>query len=263
MLVQLRRQADRVADRIPREAMIAGLEPIVLGTLALASARLIWTIVTPVGVFGDWRPVGGTRPGPDIASLGAFDPFFRTNGDDATTAISTLGLTLVGTRVDMVSGRGSAIIAVEDGKQSSFAVGEEIVPGVRLKSVAFDEVVLDRGGSAESLFLDQSSGSSPVTPESAGAVANIGKARLAADILITPRLRGTAITGYVLTPKGSGAAFEAAGLQTGDVLVSVDGAPVSGITDPASLARQLDAGGVTAGIERAGRTMNLRIGGSL
>lgn len=235
-----------------------------MAALALAAARLVWTIATPVGVFGDWQPVAGAGNRVDPASLGAFDPFFRASDKDPATAVSTLGLTLLGTRVDMVSGRGSAIIAAEDGKQSSYIVGEEIVPGVTLKSVAFDEVVLDRGGTAESLFLDQSSGSQPVTPDSAGIVTSaMTKARLAADILITPRLRGTTVTGFVLAPKGSGAAFSAAGLQPGDVLVSVDGAPVSAIMDPASLGRRLDAGGVTAGIERGGQTITVRIGGNL
>ena len=263
MLVQFRQQAVRAADRIPHDAAITGLEVAMLAALALASARLVWTIATPVEAFGNWQPVVA-RSGPDPALLGTFDPFFRASDTDPATAVSTLGLTLLGTRVDMVSGRGSAIIAAEDGKQSSYIVGEEIVPGVTLKSVAFDEVVLDRGGSAESLFLDQSSGSIPVTPDSSGIVASaMSKVRLAADILITPRLRGTTITGFVLTPKSSGAAFSAAGLQPGDVLVSVDGAPVSTISDPASLRQRLDAGGVTAGIERGGQAMTLRIGGNL
>ena len=232
-----------------------------LAALALAAARLVWTVVTPVGVFGDWQPAPAVRTAAEPAALGGFDPFFRQGDDDAATAVSTSGLTLLGTRVDMVSGRGSAIIAAEDGKQSSYMVGEEIVPGVRLKSVAFDEVVLERGGAAESLFLDQSSGEAPVTPDAVGMVPD-SRARLAADLLVVPRLRGTAITGYVLQPKGSGAAFAAAGLRAGDVVVRVDGAPVASIGDPASLVKRMDAG-VSVGIERDGQTVNLRIGGSL
>jgi general secretion pathway protein C len=120
----------------------------------------------------------------------------------------------------------------------------------------------------ESLFLDQSSGGAPVTPDTAPSVtarpANAVPAtirpRLAADIMVTPRLRGSTITGYVLNPKGSGAAFAAAGLLPGDVLVSVDGTPVTEVADPSSLARRLDAGGVAVGLERGGGVIKLGIG---
>ncbi len=251
----VKRQADRLAGGIAPGPLLATLEFILLAALGLALARLVWAIVTPVDPVGNWQPQRSLAP-PDTSIIGSFDPFFR-QPSDAATEVSSLGLTLLGTRVDTVSGRGSAIIGGSDGVQSSYAVGDEISPGVRLVEVSFDAVTIDSGGRRESLFLDQSSGSAPVTPQSAGVVT---QARLAADILVTPRLQGTAITGYVLTPKGSGTAFSAAGLQSGDVLVSVDGAPVASISDPGALTRRLDAGGVGITVERAGSRVNLQIG---
>jgi general secretion pathway protein C len=268
MLVQLRRRADRIVTRIPHEAVYAGLELLILTLLAVQIARFGWTAATPVDPLNNWQPLRGDagRAPVDATLLGSFDPFFRQASDGAATEVSSLGLTLLGTRVDTVSGRGSAIIQTQDGKQSSFLVGEAIVPGVRLKAIAFDSVTLDSGGRAESLFLDQSKGSTPVTPASAGIAAAAPSAlpppRLAADILVMPQLKEGKISGYVLMPKGSGAAFAAAGLQAGDVLVTVDGAPVANVRDPASLTKRLDAGGVDIGIERGGRPTNLRIGGS-
>lgn len=263
MLVEARRQADRVAGRIPHDAMFAGLEYLMLAALALAVARLVWTIATPVGPFGAWTPAVRPTAIADSAAAGTFDPFFRSTDAGGGADVSTLGLLLLGTRVDTVSGRGSAIIGTEDGKQASYAVGETVQPGVVLKSVSFDNVVLDRGGSSESLFLDQSSGGTPVTPENtvvAGRAEAIGRPRLAADVLVTPRMNGSTITGFVLNPKGSGTAFAAAGLQPGDVLVSVDGTPVAALGDPATLTRRLDSGGVAVGIERGGSVINLGIG---
>jgi general secretion pathway protein C len=269
MLREARRQADRVADRIPHDAIFAGLELLMLAALAGALARLIWTVATPVGPFGNWVPAARARSAVDIASLGDIDPFFRNTMSDAGPAVSTLGLTLLGTRVDTVSGRGSAIIAGEDGKQSSYGIGETVVPGVILKSVEFDAVVLDRAGVSESLFLDQSAGGSPVTPAAPSRATQAtppakavpgNRPRLAADVLVTPRLRGSTITGYVLNPKGSGAAFAAAGLQAGDVLISIDDRPVAELGDPSSLARRLDAGGVVVGLERGASVVKLGIG---
>jgi general secretion pathway protein C len=263
MFRDARRQADRVAGRIPHDAIFAGLELVMLAALALAVARLVFTIATPVGPFGNWVPPRQGTATVDPGMLGSFDPFFRTTANGGEAIVSTLGLSLLGTRVDTVSGRGSAIIATEDGKQASYAIGDTVVPGVVLKSVAFDAVVLDRGGTTESLFLDQSSGPTPVTPETARPAdrerAGI-QPRLAADLMATPRLRGSTITGYVLNPKGSGAAFAAAGLLPGDVLINVDGTPVAELGDPANLARRLDGGGVAVGLERGGSVVKLGIG---
>jgi general secretion pathway protein C len=261
MLQAVKRQADRMAGGIAPGPLLTLLDFTLLALLGLALARLVWAIITPVGPVGNWQPQHSAAPA-DISIIGSFDPFFRQAGGAATAEVSGLGLTLLGTRVDTVSGRGSAIIAGSDGVQSSYAVGDEISPGVRLVAVAFDAATLDTGGRRESLFLDQSAGGTPVTPESAG-VPNANRAtqaRLAADILVTPRLQGTAITGYVLTPKGSGTAFLAAGLQPGDVLVSVGDTPVASISDPAALTRRLDAGGLGITVERAGSRVNLQIG---
>lgn len=131
--------------------------------------------------------------GPDTAVLGSFDPFRRSSDTATQTAASSLGLTLIGIRVDTVSGRGSAIIATQDGTQSSYGVGEVVVPGVLLKSVGFDEVVLESGGASESLFLDQSSGGPSVSPKAQGRAVAAPKAaaapRLAADNDHTPAAR--------------------------------------------------------------------------
>jgi S1-C subfamily serine protease len=51
-------------------------------------------------------------------------------------------------------------------------------------------------------------------------------------------------------------------LLPGDVLVTVDGAPVSSVRDPATLTQRLDAGVASLGVERGGRLVNIRIGGN-
>lgn len=259
MPLQLKRPAEGFG-RFSPETGLRLAEVLAVVLLAVVTARLVWTIVTPVTPLGAWTPVAVVAPA-DAGVLGSFDPFFRQRVD-APAAVSSLALTLVGTRVDTVSGRGSAIIGTPDGVQSSYLVGEEVVPGVILKSVGFDNVGLDRGGAAEMLFLDQSSGSVPVTPDGAppAPASALPPPRLANEIEVTPRLRGSSISGYVLAPKGSGTAFAAAGLLPGDVLLAIDGTPVGEIRDPASLTQRLDTGGVGVAVERGGAVVNLRIG---
>jgi general secretion pathway protein C len=140
------------------------LELALLALIALQCARLIWTAATPVGPLGDWSGTATARGDSSAAVLGSFDPFFRLSGAAGPVTVTSLNLKLFGIRQDQASGRGSAIIAGSDGQQRSIAVGEEIEPGVILKSVDFDSVTISRGGADEQLFMDQSQSPATVTP---------------------------------------------------------------------------------------------------
>ncbi len=170
MRLKLDARARRILRRMPIVNVYSLAELALLGVLAVQCARLLWTVVTPVSPLGDWRPAAplmASAPG-DI--LGSFDPFFRLGGGTGPTAtVTSLQLTLFGTRIDDAIGRSAAIIAGPDNVQMSVAVGDEIQPGVRLKAVAFDHVTIDRGGVEEDLFLDQSDAVAPVTPGAAPA----------------------------------------------------------------------------------------------
>lgn len=255
---RFRQPVTNMFARLSPDRVMTIAEIIVVALLASQVARLIWTVAVPTGPLGAPGLVTKPAAAADPALLGSFDPFFRTAAADDTTAVSSLALTLLGTRVDTVSGRGSAIIATPDGVQASFLVGETIMPGVRLKSVEFDGVTIDRGGASERLYLDQSSGSAPITPAALPPTAATA-GRLAEDVAVAPRLSGTTITGLVLTPKGAGTAFAAAGLQPGDVLVAIDGKSAAEIGDPASSLQRLGAGNASITIERGGRPLTLTL----
>lgn len=144
------------------------LEVALLALLALQCARLIWTAMTPVDPLGDWKSIDA-RDAATGGILGSFDPFFRLSGAAGPVTVTSLNLKLFGIRQDQASGRGSAIIAGADGRQRSIAVGEEIEPGVTLKTVDFDSVTISRGGADEQLFMDQSQAPAAVTPTAPGA----------------------------------------------------------------------------------------------
>jgi general secretion pathway protein C len=145
--------------RVPHTTVYSAMELLLLSLLALQCARLAWTIVTPVGPVGEWKATSALRPpAPPAAGLiGSFDPFFRLSGaSTAPMVVTSLNLKLYGVRENRASGGGAAIIGLPDGQQRSFAIGEEIVPGVTLTGVSFDGVTISRGGAAEQLYLDQS-----------------------------------------------------------------------------------------------------------
>jgi general secretion pathway protein C len=168
MRIALDPRARRLLRRVPHTTVYSALELFLLSLLAIQGARLVWTIVTPVGPVGEWKAPSALRAPPAASSglLGSFDPFFRLSGEgNAPVVVTSLSLKLYGVREDRASGRGSAIISTPDGQQRSFAVGDEIVPGVRLRAVGSDSVTIDRAGTPEQLFLDQSrpAAGAPVT----------------------------------------------------------------------------------------------------
>ncbi|WP_380787351.1 type II secretion system protein N [Sphingomonas sp. R86521] len=236
-----------------------------MAALAVQCARFAWVLATPVTPLGEWRPAAPMVAGADI--LGSFDPFFRLGGGaGAPATVTTLQLTLFGTRIDEAMGGGSAIIAGPDGVQQSVAVGAEIQPGVRLKSVAFDHVTIERGGADEDLFLDQSGAVTPVTPGvapvagAAPAAVGVQIGQLRQDIGFIPRIDAGRISGLTVRSQGSGAAFRAAGLKDGDVLTSIGGRPVSGPGDLDRIAKDFAGGGnVPITVERGQDTLTLTI----
>lgn len=268
MRLSLDVRARRWLRGIPRTSVYSLLEIILLLALAIQCARLIWTIVTPVSPLGEWRlsdrAAGAYANRAEL--FRSFDPFFRlAGGGNASAVVTSLQLKLFGTRIDEVNGRGSAIIAGPDGVQNSIAVGEEVMPGVVLKSVSFDSVTIDRGGTVEQLFIDQSVPAPEATtvaptislttpapgaaPPPGGSTTTV--AGLRGGIGFQPRLDGGRITGLVLRPNGDGATFHGAGFAEGDVLVAINGRPVSSAGDAERLLAQATPGSnLTASVER-------------
>jgi general secretion pathway protein C len=243
---RVKAQSHRVSS-VPAGRLILGVLVILT---AVQTARLFWMMLTPIGPVNDWRaPTVNVVPQPArMALFAGFDPFFRNDAAAASTQnVTSLSLTLFGVRTNESSGGGSAIIAGEDGVQNSFAVGEEVAPGVTLDSVAFDHVILSRGGVKESLYLDQSvpaetvgpsaSGSSATTPATANADVGLNAETLQKSIGFAPRNEGGRVTGLVLQARDGGTMLRLAGFQAGDIVVAVNGRPVSSAADIASQIR--------------------------
>ncbi len=236
--------------------LLRGVAIILALLVIFQCARLVWTLVAPIGPLGDWRPSALSGRSLPVAKLASFDPFFRLQPAEAQAVVTSLPVKLFGVRVDMASGRGSAIIATPDGVQSSYAVGDAVMPGVILKQVAFDYVALERAGVVEKIFLDQSI-AAPVAGRGTGMVTaapSTSMSPLQDLVAMTPRMDGARVTGLTLTPKGDGSAFTAAGLQAGDILVAVNGTPV---IDDNALARLPASGPVSLDVERGGRRVSV------
>lgn len=233
-------------------------EMALLAGVALQAARLVWVVMTPVGPAGPWegRQAEILAPAAREALFSSFDPFFRADTQQGGgVVVTSLALTVYGIRLNEGSGLGSAIIATPDGIQNSFAVGDEIMPGVVLKAVAFDHVTIDRGGAEEQVFIDQSTPASAAAPGEGGLAVPVPSSMapppqspvggptadtLKRDVGFAPRTQNGRITGLVLQSLGPG--FAAAGFQPGDIVTQVNGRVIGSVGDLAVLRTQIAPG---------------------
>lgn len=247
-------------SRLTRGGVFTWIELLLLALIAVQLARLIWTVLTPIGPYGDWRPRQAVTGSPEMrkALFSSFDPFFHITGQGGGQVTTSLDLKLFGTRINEGSGGGSAIIATPDQMQESYVPGDEILPRVILKSVSFDHVVIDRGGREEILLIDQSATASSVQHDGAVATQSprdtLNPQDVRAGIGIVPRAQEGRITGIGVSPAGNGETFRLAGFQPGDVIIQVNGRAISSTGDIQAFTSQLQPGSSLAlQIERHGR----------
>jgi len=241
--------------RLPRLTVYSAAELILLVLIAVQGARLFWILVAPIGPVGDWRAANPLATAADSSILATFDPFFRLNGAAGPTVVTALALKLHGVREDRATGRGSAIIALPDGRQMSFAVGEEIMPGVTLTLVGFDNVTISRGGVAEQIFLDQSG---PAQAVGAPPTVVTTPAPTGQPINLQPRTENGRVTGIAVSAGADGQAFRAAGFVQGDVIVAINGQRVSSIEQARSMIG-VGTGEVNVMVDRGGQAVPLRV----
>jgi general secretion pathway protein C len=242
----------------------AGVEIALVGLLAVQAGRLAWIFVAP-------QPVAAVAARAEAAPVDAsifqrFDAFFRT-GDKSSLAeaagADSDALRLFGVRAGGPDG-GSAIIGLPDGRQVSVGVGETISEGLTLASVGEDFVTVSRGGSVSRLvFTETPAGAAtpPPPPSTAQVMAPPGGApapvsavapaaaaptglivdpkRLMAQASLRPRMDGLRIKGVTLAARGDGAALRAAGLQSGDVILAVNGTELNSLQGLSQLSGEL------------------------
>ncbi|MFN4175678.1 type II secretion system protein N [Phenylobacterium sp.] len=252
----------------PRRLLTA-VEIALAAGLAVQAARLTWTLVTPLGPVGKALATAPVRPpAADLSILAQFDPFFRLPAAAPAGAAQSSGggFVLYGVRVQP-GGRGSAILAASGGPQRFYDVGQEVEPGLILASVAADHVVLNRGGARLRVGFPRPTPGTVVLPMEtlapAPAASGPGPAvnldRLLDQATLLPRMREGRPSGYQVVPRGGDDLLRAAGLQRGDVLLSVDGVVLT--PERVSQLRQdlSEATGAEIRFERNGQVMTTNI----
>ena len=84
--------------------------------------------------------------------------------------------------------------------------------------------------------------------------------QLQSGVRFAPRTAGGRVNGLVLRPGGNGEVFGGAGFREGDVLVAINGQPVTSAADAQRLAGQLTPGrNVSVQVERGADTVPIAI----
>lgn len=208
----------------------------------------------------------------------------------ATSLATVLKLGLRGTLAlpDPKDERALAIIANEQGNETSYRIGAAVAPGARLAEVHADHVVLDHEGVAETLTLPRPEQHAAALPEKnqariaaagspassvppgfvAGPTAPAAKSAAGAPNHIDPQdvarqLKPVFADGKIVGADISGAdatLLARLGLKPTDVVTAINGKPLAGVTNPQQLMDQLqNSSSVQVTVQRDGKPATLTL----
>lgn len=287
---QLRSLIDRYGRWLP-----PALNLLLLLLLAYLLAGLLWALVP--------TPSGATWKAPTITvSTQAHSNGFNTKAfanaalfghykapaQPSVTALANapetqLNLQLLGILANRLVPQDSrAVINGGSGGEKPYSLGDDISPGVLLKAIFPDRVVLARKGRLETLRLNRDQpnsggGNVPIAVDRGAAGNTSAKlSQIRNELLSNPSKAGDFIrvqpvhgpggqgqVGYRIYPGPNHSAFKASGLHPGDLVTAVNGVPLSNPAETLQLLSQLSqASSVSLSIQRGkqSQTVNLNFG---
>ncbi|MGE6697916.1 type II secretion system protein N [Hyphomonas sp. NPDC076900] len=257
-------------------------------TTGLLLARFAWLIAAPGDGASALQQIpavsGAVGSQSSLALLTQTDPFSASAAEPSQIAIPTsLNLKIAGLRwSDGAPGSSSAVLILPDNTQKRFSIGEQIVSGAVLETVAADRVFLRFNGQLQELLLNDpnkplfsgsssSSGAASVsiqpsqpapaitaTPPAGSGAAPVTPALLLTDVEMQPELRNGAVAGYRLSPRGQGH-FQSAGLEAGDLVLRVNGASIEGMGPEAIQSAVMSSQSIALDVVRNGAIVRLRL----
>jgi general secretion pathway protein C len=258
-------------------------ESLLVITVGVLLGRLAWGLLAPSDTSS---PAAGltaltSEPTTSVMSsriiLTQMNPFAHETGAVSDPGVlnveTTLELKLSGVR--SVSGHttaSSAVISLPGGEQKRFVPGDEVLPGVVLVNVTPDAIHLSRDGVLEtlSLYPGRAAPFSPgysSPPEASATIfaavsppenAEVTPSALASDTVLTPEFRSGRVSGYKVEPRGAGT-FEAAGLQSGDLILRINGEAIEGLRPDQISHTVSSSSDVALDVVRQGAIVRLRV----
>lgn len=164
-----------------------------------------------------------------------------------------------GLRLHGVAGAG-AIIGLPDGGQRLIAIGRDVVPGLALASVGVDHAVLRSSTASYRLGFDGvASGPAAAPAAPARDVAGLREETLRNRLSLAPVSENGRVVGHQLRAGAQVPALARAGLRSGDVIRSVNGAQFTAEQLEELAWTMANSSEVTFDIERQGRPLRLAL----
>jgi general secretion pathway protein C len=220
---------ERLAASAPR--WVAGVLVVLIG--AQLAALLTAPVPQPMPA-ATAAPV--TRNVVDIPSILRANLFGQaaSNADPSSAPVTSLAMVLVGVIAASDPKLGFALLGPSPTAVKVYAVGALLPGGARLHSVMPDRVLIDRGGSVESLLMPRrtTAGAAPPSgpaPPAAGAMERMQQVVRDNPGLVGEIIRPQAVLadgkqrGYRVYPGPNQAAFNRLGLRPGDLVVAING----------------------------------------
>lgn len=241
-------------------AIVLALELALVALAGALAASLVWTLVygsytTVLPSPSDNTAMRGAGRAEGVAP-GSAAGLFRAGAVSVRQNVeilpeTRLGFSLFGVRTGATPQDGSAIIEAGAGGQRSYGVGTDLQDGVRLEAVHNDRVVISRNGSREVLYLTERARARRTAP---------------AEPLQPVTLAGVQLAPHPLQSGGEGLRIEtvppalaALGLQSGDIIATVDGETLTPERVSALSARLADGFlPASLSLERAGERLSLQ-----
>ncbi len=200
---------------------------LVKSILPVLSAKRV--ILGPTNIDRQDLPVINAN-GFDTSILSTFDPFNRSAKQSIasskvveTAPETTLDLQVFGMRADIGGESSSAIIQTPDDKQSSYFIGDEIIPGVILERVDIDFVILDRNGIKERLSRQGKAESDNNLKQAIEMAARAFKAQdMINDLRFYPHREGREVLGYRMRSR-RGQSLDKYGFKQNDLITAING----------------------------------------
>lgn len=248
--------------------------------IAAQLAALLWRALGSGGSESELAPPisAPETPAVDLSAIVNAHLFgvAASSGDPSQAPATSANLTLAGTLAGLQPEQGWAIIGASGQSARVYATGAALPGGSKLFAVYPDRVILDRGGARESLLLPRLSGAggapmaasnlpSPVS-QNASLADNVRQLLVqnpstGGDLLRPqPVFAGGTLKGYRVYPGRNRAQFVSLGLQPGDLVMSVNGAPLDDPNRGLEILRGIGQGSaVTLTIDRGGQQQQISV----
>ena len=234
---------------------------LVMASVGVALAGLTWHLAG----YSAIPPVAVAVAGPagnriDIAGLLALAPF--GNAEAASDAASDGSLHLKGIMLAVPASQSAALIAGADGKVASYGIGAQLGGGV-VEAIEADQVIVRTSRGLQTIGFGHHPAGPPavvngLAGKGAGFVPVGAAAPPSAGGAVTPPVQGLRIE------SSAPPALLAAGLQPGDIVVNINGAPVTAGMSTDAVAHDLAGAALHGGsaqvtVLRNGNPVSLRL----